>query len=224
MNSETDVVYRRNVGFPLLLGVVLVPLVFTWLLLRQGYSAKTKVLGMIWLVVTTSVIVQSELGNISQSSSSVFQSHSPDGRETKAADIVVNTKPDVVKEAEKLLAQDELKAVVPALSFSTEQICKAAIGTLMGRDPAIIKVTKSVAGVVFLQYIRPNDKSTWAYRCMLHGSEVIWATEPNGRWRIDPMDDLVTYEIKNERLTVTEKFVNGSRSNEKSFLQTQLGR
>ena len=34
--------------------------------------------------------------------------------------------------------------------FSQEQICKAAIGTIMGRDPKTVKVTKMKSRVAYL--------------------------------------------------------------------------
>jgi len=44
-------VVQRSVSFWLGLGVVLLPLAFTWLLLRQGYSTRSRCLCVAWLVI-----------------------------------------------------------------------------------------------------------------------------------------------------------------------------
>lgn len=108
--------------------------------------------------------------------------------------------------------------------FSQEQICKAAIGTIMGRDPKIVKVTKNENGVAFLYYIRRDDQSKWAYRCKLEGTRVIWAGDPGGRWRTDPRDEQLSYQVNGDMLTIVEKFSDGSTSAKESFRQNQLGR
>jgi hypothetical protein len=48
-------------------------------------------------------------------------------------------------------------------SFSKEQGCKAAVATMMGRDPKIVKVKKTKDGIVYLSYRRPDDGKLWAY-------------------------------------------------------------
>lgn len=46
------VLERRRVSIKLIIGVVLIPIVFYWFLLGQGYSIKSRVFGALWLVLS----------------------------------------------------------------------------------------------------------------------------------------------------------------------------
>jgi len=108
-------------------------------------------------------------------------------------------------------------------TFSQEQICKATIAKIMGRAPKSMKVSKNEGGVVYLYYIRQNDKSKWTYRCKLEGNQsVVWATE-TGRWRTDPREEQFSYRISGGSLEIVEKNPDGSSSKE-TFKTSQLGR
>src|SRR6185312_6515157 len=50
----------RKVGIGLALGIVILPIVFVWFLLRQGHSVRARVLGFGWLVF---FIVLGQLGS-----------------------------------------------------------------------------------------------------------------------------------------------------------------
>jgi hypothetical protein len=78
--------------------------------------------------------------------------------------------------------------------YQPEAICRTAIASIMGRDPKLVRVTRTTADVLFLSYLRPIDNFVWAYRCKIQGNRVIWASEP-GRWREGPKDDKVFFEI-----------------------------
>jgi hypothetical protein len=82
----------------------------------------------------------------------------------------------------------------PAPSFEPEAICTTALASIMGRDPKIVRVTLVAGDVLFLSYVRPIDNFVWDYRCKIQGNRVIWGSEP-GRWREDPKDDKVFFEI-----------------------------
>jgi hypothetical protein len=75
-----------------------------------------------------------------------------------------------------------------------EVICRAAIGSLMDREPKVFRVTRTDGDILFLSYVRPIDNFDWTYRCRVQGNRVIWASEP-GRWRENPKDDKVSFEI-----------------------------
>ncbi len=105
--------------------------------------------------------------------------------------------------------------------FNTQQICRATIGTIMGRDPKIIKVNKVDADVIYLSYTRADDGSVWSQRCRIEGSKVIWATT-TGRWREHPLDEVITYAVTPTALTINQKFSDGSTS-AKSFTRADLG-
>jgi hypothetical protein len=74
-------------------------------------------------------------------------------------------------------------AVAAAASpLEPELICRAAIGSLMDRDPRLFRLTRTDGDILFLGYVRPIDNFDWTYRCRIKGNRIIWASEP-GRWR-----------------------------------------
>ena len=81
-----------------------------------------------------------------------------------------------------------------APAFEPEAICRTALASVMGRDPKLVRVTRDAGNILFLSYVRPIDNFVWDYRCRIEGNRVIWASEP-GRWREDPKDDKVFFEI-----------------------------
>jgi hypothetical protein len=91
-----------------------------------------------------------------------------------------------------LSASISLASAAP--SFEIEAICRTAIASIMGRDPKIMQVTRTVGDVLFLTYVRPMDNFVWTYRCRIEGNRVMWASEP-GRWRDDPNDEKVFFEV-----------------------------
>jgi hypothetical protein len=107
-----------------------------------------------------------------------------------------------------------------APNFDQQQICRATIGAVMGRDPKIIKVSSVDSGIIHLSYLRPDDGTFWEQRCRIEGQKVIWATK-SGRWREDPMDEVITYTATGATLTVSRKFADGSTST-KSYTHAQL--
>jgi hypothetical protein len=84
--------------------------------------------------------------------------------------------------------------VAAAPMFEPEAICRAAIASVKGRDPKLMKVALIRDDVFFLTYSRPIDSFVWTYRCRIEGSRVFWADEP-GRWRNEPKDDKISFEI-----------------------------
>lgn len=99
----------------------------------------------------------------------------------------------------------------PIAPFTREQICRAAIATLMGQRPTIVKVTGGYADVVNVVYARPGDGKKWANRCRLEGSRVMWASDP-GRWRTDPLDEVVTFGVSGDTLTIRQRYSDGSEA------------
>jgi hypothetical protein len=110
----------------------------------------------------------------------------------------------------------------PALSpadaappFELEAICRTAIASIMGRDPKTVRVTRAAGDILFLSYVRPIDNFVWDYRCKIQGNRVVWASEP-GRWREDPKDDKVFFEIVGggKQLRIIEDHGDGSATKE----------
>lgn len=124
--------------------------------------------------------------------------------------------------AATLLAVSFLPSTLAAESFQPEAICRAAIATIAGRDPKAMQVTRIAGDVLFLSYVRPIDNFVWDYRCKIQGNRVVWASEP-GRWREDPKDDKVFFEIVGDRrqLRVIENHGDGSVTKE-SFERDQI--
>jgi hypothetical protein len=87
-----------------------------------------------------------------------------------------------------------LAEAAAAPPLEPDVICRAAIGSLMDHDPRLFRVTRTDGDILFLSYVRPIDNFDWTYRCRIRGNRVIWASEP-GRWREDPGDDKVSFEI-----------------------------
>lgn len=111
-------------------------------------------------------------------------------------------------------------------SFSKEQVCKAAVATMMGRDPKIVKVKKTKDGIVYLSYRRPDDGKLWAYRCKFEGDQVIWASDNAdslGRWRTHPADEKINYRTSQGGtvLRIEERYGDSS-STSKEFSLKQL--
>lgn len=109
-----------------------------------------------------------------------------------------------------------------SVPFSDEQICKAGIAALMGRNPTIMKVTKKDGGIVHLYYVRQDDGTKWSYRCKLEGEQIVWASD-TGRWRTHPDDEKVTYRISDNSLEIIQSYSDGS-SSKKAFKRSQLGK
>jgi hypothetical protein len=98
-----------------------------------------------------------------------------------------------------------------APTFEAETICRTAIASIADRDPKAMQVTRTADDVLFLTYVRPIDNFVWTYRCRIEGNRVIWASEP-GRWRQDPKDDKIFFEIvdSGNQLRIIESHGDGS--------------
>jgi hypothetical protein len=119
------------------------------------------------------------------------------------------------------VAAADLRAADPQ-PFTSTQICKAAIGVVMGRNPATMRIDKSIGDVVYLSYVRPDDQKRWAYKCRLDGNKVLWGAD-DGRWRDHRDDSIITVNSSATSLTIIERYSDGS-SNKTSFTHNQLGK
>jgi hypothetical protein len=79
-------------------------------------------------------------------------------------------------------------------AVSKQQVCKATISTVMSKSPSIMNIDRAENDVTYVSYIRPDDGTNWAYRCMFEGSTVVWASD-TGRWRTDKADSKITFSI-----------------------------
>lgn len=101
------------------------------------------------------------------------------------------------------------------------RVCRGAIAALNGRDPRIIKVETLSAGVAHVVYRRPDDGTLWKNQCRIDGARVAWAavdlSGPDsgpGRWRIDPDDEIVTFELAGPTVKIRIAYSDGSASEE----------
>lgn len=129
-----------------------------------------------------------------------------------------------------LKEKDYLKAAAAHRDemLTTEAICKAGIAVVMGRDPRTMTAFTS-AGEVHISYIRPSDGTRWRTKCKLDGSKIIWASDmptDTGRWRTDPEDGLLLYEISGEgsrtKVTVSDRMPGGMALSTETFLLKPL--
>jgi hypothetical protein len=106
--------------------------------------------------------------------------------------------------------------------YAPEAICRTAIASIMGRDPKTVQGTRVAGDVLFLSYVRPIDNFVWDYRCKIQGNRVVWASKP-GRWREDPKDDKVFFEIVGDgsQLRIVEDYGDGSATKE-TFERDQI--
>jgi hypothetical protein len=102
-----------------------------------------------------------------------------------------------------------------AAAFEVEAICRTAIASIMGRDPKMMQVSRTDGDVLLLTYVRALDNFVWAYRCRVEGNRVVWASEP-GRWRDDPKDDEVFFEVVDagKQLRIIENHDDGSSTSQ----------
>lgn len=161
----------KSVGYLLGAAIFIMPYLFSWVTLKNGYSNMVRVLSFSWMALFIMAIV------------------SPSG--------------------------DNASTEVVRGDFSDQQICKAAISTIMGRLPSIIRIASSSGGVTYLSYIADGTK--WDYRCRIQGNNAVWAAEP-GRWRTE---DDIQYSVSGTRLVVSELYSDGS-SNRKVYEISQL--
>lgn len=55
--NDVAATQKRSVGFLLGLGVLFIPIVFAWFLLRKGHSTLARVLGFAWLAVGVLIVI-----------------------------------------------------------------------------------------------------------------------------------------------------------------------
>ena len=100
-------------------------------------------------------------------------------------------------------------------SFTNQQICRAAIATIMHKDVGI--VSASGEGTISVTY-SSNGRKT--FKCRIEGQRVMWGNA-DGRWRNHPMDEKVMWETEGNTLVIRQPWSDGSVSEDK-FTRDQL--
>lgn len=83
------------------------------------------------------------------------------------------------------------------------RVCRAAIASIMGRDPSIIVVDSNDGAHINVSYRRPDDGKIWRNHCSIIGDRVNWAAIFNGeqgRWRTE---DDIRYVLSGSSIKVT---------------------
>jgi hypothetical protein len=104
--------------------------------------------------------------------------------------------------------QEEKRLQAQRKIATENMICKAAMAVLFQHSPSIIRV-KREADVVYLTYVRPSDGTKWTNRCVASNGSVMWASE-TGRWRFDPRDEVLSYEVSSTGIKIVAKYTDGS--------------
>jgi hypothetical protein len=85
-------------------------------------------------------------------------------------------------------AQPVAPVEVVALSAADQgRACRAAIASVMGREPSIIRVMSRADDIVRVGYTR-DDGTKWQNECRVTGNNVEWRSYENGRsgrWRTE---------------------------------------
>jgi hypothetical protein len=107
-------------------------------------------------------------------------------------------------------------------TFNGSQISKAAINTIFGHSLSDMKVRKISENLYRVTYFDPplnRFKGRWIKTLVkIDNSSITWKPdEKSGRWRNDPNyygDEIITYKIKNNQLTITTTYSDNSASTE----------
>lgn len=108
---------------------------------------------------------------------------------------------------ESTLVETNISEKVELINFSNEDIARFAISSIMGTPAKKIKVREEF-GIYFLSYNRKSDSKKFEYRIKIEGKEIIWATL-EGRWRISEEDEKISFEEKDNKLKIYQKFNSG---------------
>lgn len=87
MEKETTAPEGKKVNVGLLIGIIVLPYIFVWVLLKQGFSKKARIIGFIWL--TIAVISIFNMGNSDTSNTSTT------ANSKKTESVVSSNKPGI---------------------------------------------------------------------------------------------------------------------------------
>lgn len=111
------------------------------------------------------------------------------------------------------------------VEFTTEQICKAGLALMYGRDPAIMQASPA-SNYISIKYIRPIDGKKMNYRCKLDRFYILTWDEfvADARWYGSlPSDTKLVFEVSYGKLLVQD-LVKGAINNEKWYTSESLNK
>lgn len=111
----------------------------------------------------------------------------------------------------------EPEVTLPA-GISEATVCRYAIAEIFGRHPSLIR-TVTLEGVVYLEYLRPDDGTKWKTKCkLINGNQVMWASNNEGdlkRWRDHHLDSKVYFELGKNQILIEQVHFDGSVSKDR---------
>lgn len=87
--------------------------------------------------------------------------------------------------------------------FMARDICKAGIAKIMGRDPSTMSSRPSPDETIKVTYVRADDGKRFSYKCKTDGNRILWGGS-EGRWRTDPSDPVLTFEVKGNVISIAD--------------------
>ena len=109
------------------------------------------------------------------------------------------------------------------VEFTTEQICKAGLALLYGRDSATMQAS-STSDYVVIKYTRPTDAKKMSYRCKLDKFYILTWDESiaDARWYGNlPSDTKLVFEVSHGKLLVQD-LIKGAINKEKLYTPESL--
>jgi len=123
------------------------------------------------------------------------------------------------KEKSKVVLENKLeKTELPKQLFTETEIAKYTMSAIMDQQPEIINV-KDNNGIYFVSYTRKDDGKKFDYKIKFNGKNIIWGNS-DGRWRDTQYDEKIKYSKKENKLTITQTFEDGSNI-DKEFTKSE---
>lgn len=104
------------------------------------------------------------------------------------------------------------------------RICRAAIATIMGRDPGTIRAapapdaTTDRGMTVRTRYTRSSDGTVWRNECSVAGNRVLWAAiDADGNVGRKRLEDRLYYSAQGSSITI-KLDMDGQRVSEKTYI------
>lgn len=95
--------------------------------------------------------------------------------------------------------------------FTKAKVCKAGVATMNMVSPKIIKLDGISGNTYDFSYIRKSDNTKWTSKCKIEGDKIIWSFN-GGRWRVHPLDTVVTFKTTTNVVTIYTTESDGSSS------------
>lgn len=114
------------------------------------------------------------------------------------------------------------KVKAPQLAkVDQERVCRAGIAALNGHSPGIMKASVGGEDTIRITYARPDDGKIWKNECRIEGDRLVWRTvdafgpgSGTGRWRTHPADEVISYRVDGDKVTITMRYEDGSETSE----------